>query len=123
MVNALCTKHLRLVSLELESLRDELQILIDGLDDRLARHEITDYVRNENMAVLRNEVLGLEDCLRGCQDLELSAEETIDELVTRTKQHLRERLSKNGYVPALALLLESRLEKVAAYLKLDTSPT
>lgn len=115
----LCAKYLKLVSLELESLKDELQILADGLDHRLARHEITDYVRNENLAVLRNEILGLDTLIRGCDDLDLSEDKTIDEMVGRTKQRLRERVQHNGYVPALALLLESRLDKVAEYLKLD----
>lgn len=122
-MDRLCKKFVKLVSLELESMRDELEMLITQLDERLARHEITDYVRNENLAVLRNETLGLEECLRGCADLSFDTQaevaQSIDVLAERTKEQMRERLSSKGYVPALYPLLERRLAKVAAYLKLD----
>ena len=46
-MDAMHRKFLKLLSLEMESLKDELELIIDSLDSRLARREITDYVRND----------------------------------------------------------------------------
>lgn len=118
-MDAMHRKFLKLLSLEMESLKDELELIIGSLDSRLARREITDYVRNENLAVLRNEVMGLEDCIRGCPDMDFSGAETPRDLVEMSKEYLSHRLGEHGYVPAVYRLLEHRLDKIAAYLSVD----
>ena len=47
-MTALCRKFSKFLMIELESLEEELEILVRALDQRLKDHEITDYVRNEN---------------------------------------------------------------------------
>lgn len=114
-------RFLKLLAIELESLKEELEVIINSLDLRLERHEITDYVRNENFATLRNEVLGLQDCIKGCEDFDLSSATTMDELVTMTKDFVQHRLRQHGYVPAVYRLIATRIDKVAAYLSVDAN--
>ena len=113
-------KFIRLLQLEVESLHDEIEIILATLDRRLADHEITDYVRNENCAILRNELLGLEDFLRTEFTLEVRDDASLDEIVAEVKAYLRRRLEERQYVPALYELVNRRIEKIVAYLK---SPT
>lgn len=134
-------KFIRLLQLEVESLHDEIEIILSSLDRRLADHEITDYVRNENCAILRNELLGLEDflhsafmsdagtALRDGERLDRSSrdeapldetlvdESSVDEVAGQIRGYLRRRLAERDYVPALYGLIDRRVDKIVAYLK------
>ena len=114
-------KFLKLLAIELESLTEELELIIESLDLRLERHEITDYVRNENFATLRNEILGLQDCIKGCDDFDVSSAANMDDLVAMTKEFVRQRVDRHGYVPAVHRLIATRIDKVAAYLSVDAN--
>ena len=115
----LTRKFLKLLTLEIESLAEELEVLIDTLDVRLQRHEITDYVRNENFATLRNEVLGLRDCIRGCEGIDFSKAQNVDELAEMARKCLYDRVQERGYVPAVYRLVSQRIDKIRRYLSVD----
>ncbi len=118
-MTSLCRKFAKLLAIELESLEEELELLLQTLDRRLKEHEITDYVRNENYVVLRNEILGLRDYLNSGCSVDSDEITTADEAAAAAKEVIRHRLEERGYVPALYGLVASRVDKVAAYLKLD----
>jgi hypothetical protein len=109
-------KFMRLLQLEIESLHDEIEIILQSLDHRLEKHEITDYVRNENGAILRNELLGIEDVLRCKLDVAERDDATLDEIVAEARSCLRKRLIDRGYVPALYELVNRRIDKIVSYL-------
>lgn len=114
-------KFAKLLSIELESLEEDLEIVLQTLDDRLRAHEITDYVRNENHAVLRNEILGLRDLVRSGEPVELGTISSISEAAELARIAVRRRLEEHDYVPALCRLIEKRIDKVAAYLELESA--
>ena len=109
-------KFIRLLRIEIESLHDEVELILKSLDQRLAAHEITDYVRNENAAILRNELMGLEDFLETVGKEECEGA-TLEECVDTVKSYLRRRLKERDYVPFLYELLERRIERVVDYLQ------
>ena len=113
-------KFTRLLELEVESLHDELEMMLDTLDERCANHEITDYVRNENSAVLRNELMGLEDFLRArLGPAGESADKTsLEEIAEEAREFLRARMRARDYVPALYDLVSRRIDKIVSYLRL-----
>ncbi len=115
-----CEKFRRLLAIEIEGLEEELRLWIKRLDHRLENAEITEYVRLENSALLRSELMGLEFLLNGCTDISLDDDESVDELTQDIKKHFRQRLQERGYPPALYLLVEQKIDKVGEYLKLDT---
>jgi hypothetical protein len=119
-MTSLCRKFAKLLAIELESLEEELELLLKTLDQRLKNHEITEYVRNENYVVLRNEVLGLRDFLSSGCSVDSDEITTPDEAAVAAKEVIRHRLAERGYVPALYGLVALRVDKVASYLKLDT---
>ena len=53
----LCRKFQRLLHVELEDLREDLDLFVEVMTARHESGEITDYVYNENLAVLRNEIM------------------------------------------------------------------
>jgi len=117
-------KFIRLLQLEVESLHDEIEIILSSLDRRLADHEITDYVRNENCAILRNELLGLEDFLHSTFMVdEATLDEasvqgaSVQEVAEQVRGYLRRRLAERDYVPALYGLIDRRIDKIVAYLE------
>lgn len=114
-------KFVRLLQLEIESLHDEIELIVASLDRRLERREITDYVRNENVAILRNELLGLEDFLRTEFATSDRGELSLDEVVIEVQEYLRRRIADRGYVPALYELVRLRIRKIVDYLR-STSP-
>lgn len=115
----LLRKFQKILLVEIEDLHDDLDLFIQVVNDRHRDHQITDYVFHENLATLRNEVLGLEDCFRGCEEIDPGDARTADDLAAALKLRFRERLRSHGYVPALNTLLEKRIDKIAAYLKLE----
>ncbi|MCK4515604.1 MAG: hypothetical protein KAU31_10120, partial [Spirochaetaceae bacterium] len=115
-MTALCKKFAKLLTIELESLEEELEILVQTLDQRLRDHEITDYVRNENYVVLRNEILGLRDFVKSGCSVDSDEVTTVDEAAALAKEVVRLRLEERGYVPALYRLIEHRVDKIAIYL-------
>ena len=110
-------KFIRLLQLEIESMHDEIELIMKSLDERLAKHEITEFVRNENCAVLRNELLGLEDFLRTEFSFDERSDISLGELVKEVRAYLRRRLSERQYVPALYELVSRRIDKIVAYLE------
>ena len=121
-MTALCRNFAYILTIELESLEEELEILVQTLDQRLRDHEITDYVRNENYTVLRNEILGLRDFVKSGCSVDSDEITTVDEAVALAKEVVRLRLEERGYVPALYGLIEHRVDKIAIYLNLDDAP-
>ena len=112
-------KFLKLLLVEIEDLKEDLDLFVTTTGDRRRANEITDYVCNENLSILHNELLGIKECLHECEEYVLSEQCPIDELCASLKQRLRLRLEKHGFLPALYHLIERRIDRIAAYLKSD----
>ena len=110
-------KFQKMLLVELEDLHEDLDLFIQVIKDRHESRLITDYVYRENLAILRNEVLGLEDCSHGCEDLDLDELTSVDEMAAFLKLRLKQRLISRGYAQALYTLLEKRLDRIAGYLR------
>lgn len=114
-------KFLKILRVELEDLQEDFDLFIGVMDSRHESGQITDYVYNENLAVIRNEVMGLKDCIRGCEDYGLLGKAPVDEIAAAIKHRFHERLREHGYVPALYALLDKRIDKIASYLKRESA--
>jgi hypothetical protein len=109
----------RLLTVELESLREELEILVEYQDRRLANHEITDYVRNSNVSTLQNEIMGLQDFLREECCLELDEDSDVSEMAEAVRSALRRYAITHDLVPALFEVVSLRIGKIVGYLKAE----
>lgn len=109
----------RLLTVELESLREELEILVEHQNRRLANHEITEYVRNSNVSTLQNEIMGLEDFLREECCLELDEDSDLWEMAEAVRWALRRYAITHDLVPALFEVVNLRIEKIVGYLQTE----
>jgi cytochrome c2 len=110
-------KFVNLLTVELESLRDELEVLVKYQDTRLEKQEITDYVRHYNVATLQNQVKGLQEFLRceGCLDADSDA--SLEEIADEIRGYVKAYFDHYKYVPATYELVKLRIDKITNYLK------
>lgn len=116
-MSSLYRRFVRLLNVELESLQDELQVLVNYQDERLENKEITDYVRNYNVAVLKNELMGLHEFLRceGCLDAD--SEGNLDQITDEVCGYIKHYFETRDNVPALFELFKLRIDKIRDYLE------
>ena len=116
-MSSLYRRFVRLLNVELESLQDELQVLVDYQDERLENKEITDYVRNYNVAVLKNELMGLHEFLRceGCLDAD--SDGNLEEITDEVCGYIKHYFETRDNVPALYELVKLRIDKIRGYLE------
>lgn len=116
-MSSLYRRFVRLLNVELESLQDELQVLVNYQDERLENKEITDYVRNYNVAVLKNELMGLHEFLRceGCLDAD--SEGNLDQITDEVCGYIKHYFETRDNVPALFELVKLRIDKIRGYLE------
>ncbi len=120
-MKSLCRKYLKILQVEIEDLQDDLNLFLEVLQDRHLRHLVTDYVYNENSATLRNEILGLRECVRALENYEAAPCSSIEQVRDDLKKEIFRRLDEHGYVPAVRALVGKKLDKIAVYLKLGES--
>lgn len=106
-----------LVKVEFEDIKSDLRSMEELLVNRIGLREITDYVYNENTALLEREIAGV-DRLRSlldgisCDELE----EPVEELAARLEARFTEEIRRRQIPEAVRPLIIRRLRKVAGYL-------
>ena len=69
------------------------------------------------MALLRRELLDVDQVARLIDDLELDQYADVDELVEALDSHFREMAEHHGLEQAIYSLLKRKLDKIAGYVK------
>lgn len=106
-----------LLKVEFEDIKSDLRSMEELLVNRIGLREITDYVYNENTALLEREIAGV-DRLRSlldqvsCEELE----EPVDELAVRLEARFTDEIRRRQIPEAVRPLIIRRLRKVAGYL-------
>lgn len=106
-----------LLKVEFEDIKSDLRAMEELLVSRIDLRQITDYVYNENTALLEREIAGV-DRLRSlleqisCEELE----EPVEELAPRLEARFTEEIRRRQIPEAVRPLIIRRLRKVAGYL-------
>ncbi len=105
---------LRILSIEISDMEENIDVLIDSTAERHRRHEITEYVWTENSALLKHELNILKIIHSRIDGLDPNQFESIDTLIGAVRSELdaREDLPK-----ALYSFFERKIEKVRSYLE------
>lgn len=111
-------RHLvSLLKVELEDVKADLRTMEELLVSRIGCREITDYVYNENTALLEREIAGV-DRLRVLLDA-LPQEELelpVEDLTQRLEERLGVEIHRRQIPEAVHPLVLRRLRKVASFL-------
>ena len=106
-----------LLKVEFEDIKSDLRAMEELLVSRIGLRQITDYVYNENTALLEREIAGV-DRLRALLDA-LTCEELdypMEELATRLETRFAEEIRRRQIPEAVHPLVTRRLHKVAGFI-------
>jgi hypothetical protein len=112
-------KYLKLLAIELEDLRDDLETLIANCLERMERKEITKYVCFENMAVLRNEILSIDSVSQILSSVDVDDYDDLDALMNDLDLRFWEKLKEHGFPQGPRRLIRRKLEKVLQYMRME----
>jgi len=109
--------YLRILRIELEDLESDVAELIAQYQKADTSKALTDHVVMANLALFKNEMLGLkafEDILR---QTDPDAFPTLDAMIEHLRTQFRERIRAAGIAEAVALFVDRKLVKVSRYLQ------
>ena len=107
---------LKILCIELEDLDDDIQALILECEDKHCNEEISNYVFLENLAVLRNELFGVESFLVDVKSIKPEDYENIDLLIEDLMKKLEARIHEKGIAHSIVNLINRKMEKVKKYI-------
>ena len=91
-------------------------MLIDECRDKHSHDQISDYVYLENLAVLQNELFGVEGFIEDVRSTNLDLYESVEELVDDLIKLIKDRVNEKGLVKSIIYLVERKIKKVAFYI-------
>ena len=109
-------KFLKILIVELEDLDKDIKMLIDECSDKHSHEKISDYVYLENLAVLQNELFGVEGFIEDVKSINLDTFETVEILVDELIKLIKNRVHEKGMVKSIVFLVERKIKKVAFYM-------
>jgi len=108
-------KFLKILRIELEDLIDAVEALVDRHRKRLEAGEITDYVFNENSALLTCEKKALQHFLTELGRIDWAISKTLEELAAVVNKSFEDFLKEHEYFPALKEFVQKKIKKVLDY--------
>jgi len=100
-----------ILKVEIEDLVADIELLISECQRKKETGAITDYVYMENMALYRHELLAVQSFARLLELTDPGAYEKLDDLV----KHLTDTFREGGYVRAINICIERKMNKVTRY--------
>ena len=110
-------KFLKILRVELEYLDSSVKLLMDAYQ-QTSSHEsdLSEHVRQENIAVLKNETFGFKLFFTLLDAVDLNDYETLEELSDSLKVTFEKKLKEAGLARAAYLFAERKIEKVTRYI-------
>ena len=108
-------KYLAILRIELEDLHEDIEGLIRHATEERESGHLTNYVFMENLALFKNELLGVDAFDRILDELDLETFATLEEMVAYLKTDFREKVKSVGLAEAIDVLVERKLDKVLHY--------
>jgi len=108
-------KYLDILRIEIEDLIEDIGIIVSEYRRRRDRGEITDYVFLENLAVLHNELLGVDNMMEMLGEINPDAYNKLEDLAADIEIKIQNRIKNSHLAEALYPLIKRKLEKVSKY--------
>ncbi len=108
--------YLRIMSIELDDLREDIKFLIGECKLKRDEDKITNYVYLENIALYNNELHALDAFEKIIARTEAGEFGTLEELIDFLKKEFVEKARTSGYARVIHLLVDRKIQKVAKYI-------
>jgi len=102
--------------IELNDLDEDINALIEQSKYKFTHEEISNYVCLENLAVLQNELFGVEGYIDEVKRIDPESYDSIDDMIKSLHEILQKRIEEKGIVHSILLLVERKLDKVKKYI-------
>ena len=110
------TAFLRILKVEMDDLEKDIELLIQEYTQKHDNDQMTNYVFNENLALLQRELFGLKGFREEIAAMEPGEEKSLEELREHLDNRLKERVLEKGLPNAILLLMERKIGKVVDYI-------
>lgn len=108
---------LKMFVLELEDLHKDIELLIERYTDEHDHDVISNYVFLENLAVVKNELFGIDSFVVDVRKLRSDDYTDVHQLIDFLKTLLLNRCHEKGIVSAAFILAERKMKKVLSYIE------
>ena len=106
---------LEILKVELQDLDEDIKILIEEYKEKHSRDEISNYVFLENLAVLKNELFGVEGFYKHVENINPSDYKTLADLINNLMEVLKVRIHEKGLAHSLINMVERKINKILKY--------
>lgn len=100
---------------ELRDLRQDLELLIEECRERSIKDHITERVFQENAALFKNEILGLQEFSDILEAINPKSYMTLDEMIRELVQQFKEKIKSADLAEAILICINRKMNKVAKY--------
>lgn len=112
-------KYLKMLRVELTDLQEDIEVIITASQKRMEHAEISRYVFFENMAVMKNEVLGIANVSGIIDSVNPADYEDLDAMVKVIDQRFADTLKEHGFPAGVYRLIKRKLFKLADYVRCE----
>lgn len=109
--------YLKILRIEMEELETDLQHLADEFRENASSRCLSENVVMQNLATLRNELLGVGTFERIIEHIQPEEFGSLDEMIDFLKSAFRQKMISSGLAEAVWYLVERKLEKVSTYVR------
>ena len=107
--------YLAILKIEMADLHDDIQVLIDECTKEREQGGLTNYVFMENLALFKNELLGVDAFQKVIDDTDIGSFPTLDEMVDHLTVTFREKAKVCGLAEVINIYVARKLDKVRKY--------
>jgi hypothetical protein len=108
---------IKILRIELDDLKEDIEQLISECREKMEHPKLNEYVYLENLAVLKNELLGLGHFSRILDSMDVAGFADLDATIEAVKQAFSDEIERCGLAPAAVLLVDRKIEKVRQFVE------
>lgn len=109
------TNYLRILRIEIEDLKQDIEALIEGLKREHESELLTNYVFMENLIVFRNELLGVDDFFQVIDMLDPDRYDSLDEMMSAILVSFSDMVAQHRLPREIIQYVERKMAKVKRY--------
>jgi hypothetical protein len=109
------TNYLKILRIEIEDLKQDIEILIEGLKREHESELLTNYVFMENLIVFRNELLGVDDFYQVIDSTDPDKYATLDEMIAAILASFSDMVVQRRLPREIIQYVERKMAKVKQY--------
>lgn len=118
-MNPLINKYIHILEIELDDLESDLNLLIQTHLQKKENEKITNYVFLENLAVIKNEISGIEQFKQILNEIVPDEYTDLDDFTKDLENRFKACVHRSGFVEAVYSFVEKKMKKVIKYVMYD----